>query len=269
MNAPGSPSSLPDIQNLSPNIPLSLDNVGIKALRVRIQVPDNGSCLQNTTATCALGVMLSRTNRGAHMSRFIEALNRWNGIIEIDSVRRLLMDLSLRLDSARSTASFHFPFFKRKISPSGLAADLAYECGLQAQLDGKNLSLLLFMEIPVMTVCPCSMAICDAGAHSQRAMARLSLDVSSFIDFTKLINLVESCGSSDVYTLLKREDEKLVTEKAFANPVFVEDVARQIAFLLEKEKNILAFDVEVESMESIHNHNAFASISRKRGKAPS
>lgn len=267
MNAPHSPNFLPDIQNQSPDISLPINNVGIKALRVRMQIPDCPSGLQHTIATCSLGVRLSQTKRGAHMSRFIEALNSWNAILEKDSVRQLLEELCLRLDSSCSMASFSFPFFARKNSPSGKAADMAYECGLTAQLSGSSLSLSLSLEIPVMTVCPCSMAICDVGAHSQRALIRLRLDLADFIDLPQFIKNMENCASSGVYTLLKREDEKLVTETAFAHPAFVEDVARRTALMLEKEKNILAFDVEVESMESIHNHNAFASIS-KLGEKP-
>lgn len=267
MNAPHSHKLLPDIQNHSPDIPLPLDNVGIRALRTRIQIPDKATGLQTTIATCSLGVRLSRTKRGAHMSRFIEVLNSWSGILEKNSVRKLLEELCLRLDSPCSMASFCFPFFTRKSSPSGKAADMAYECGIKAQLSGQSLSLSLSLEVPVMTVCPCSMAICEVGAHSQRALIRMRLDLADFIDFSRFIKFTENCGSSEVYTLLKREDEKLLTERAFANPAFVEDVARRTAFMLEKEKNILAFEVEVESMESIHNHSAFACIS-KSGEEP-
>lgn len=260
MNAPHSPAPLPDIQNLSPDISLSVNNVGIRALRVRIHVPGQGAGLQDTVATCSLGVMLSPAKRGAHMSRFIEALHRWNAVLTEDSLHGLLEDLRLHLDSPRSMASFHFPFFARKTSPAGMEADMAYECGLKGELDEDGLTLTLFLEIPVMTVCPCSMAICEEGAHSQRALVRLRLNISTLPDFNKFISLAESSASSAVYTLLKRRDEKLVTEQAFANPCFVEDVARKAAFLLGNEKTVLAYDVEVESMESIHNHNAFASI---------
>lgn len=258
MNAPSSP--LPDIQNLCPDIPITINNVGIKALRTHLRVPDSSGNMQTTVAVCSLGVSLSKTQRGAHMSRLIEAVNAWDAVLEPASLRKLLEDLRFRLDSSSALASFRFPYFVDKTSPSGAKARVDYQCGLKAELVGQKLSLSLFLEIPVMTVCPCSIAICDRGGHSQRALARLRLDVTDFAFFDNYINLAEASASSAVYTLLKREDEKSVIESAFARPAFVEDVARKTAFLLGKEKNVQSFEVEVESMESIHNHNAFAVI---------
>lgn len=258
MNAPSSP--LPDIQNLSPDIPITINNVGIKALRIQLRVPDSRGGAQAAIAACSLGVSLSRTQRGAHMSRLIEAVNAWDSVLEPASLRKLLEDLRLRLDSASAQASFRFPYFMDKTSPSGAKARMDYQCGLKAELSGQALSLSLFLEIPVMTVCPCSTAICDRGGHSQRALVRLRLEVADFASFDNYINLAEDSASSAVYTLLKREDEKSIIESAFARPAFVEDVARKAAFLLEKEKMVQSFEVEVESMESIHNHNAFALI---------
>lgn len=260
MNALSSANSLPDIQNLNPEIPLAINDVGIKSLRIRLRVPEGVQAIQNTIATCSLGVRLSENQRGAHMSRFVEVVNSWDAILDKNSVRELLDNLCRRLGSPIARASFDFPFFIRKFSPSGFQSDMSYKCGLKAELNKDLLKLAVFLEVPVMTVCPCSMAICDEGAHSQRALVRMSLQVGAFSYFDKFIKLAETSASSAVYTLLKRTDEKRVTEQAFAKPAFVEDVARKAAFLLSQEKEVFSFEVEVESMESIHNHNAFAII---------
>ncbi len=260
MNAPRYPDTLPDIQNLNPDIPLIINNVGIKALQIRLKIPDSNQSLQTTIATCSLGVTLSSRQRGAHMSRFIEVINAWDGILEKNSLQNLLEDLCGRLCSPCAQVSLSFPLFVNKPSPSGIKADMAYQCGLEAKLEKSVFFVSVFLEIPVMTVCPCSMAICEGGAHSQRALIRMKLDLNNFFYFDNFIRLAEASASSAVYTLLKREDEKQVTEQAFARPAFVEDVARKAALLLAQEKNVKSFEVEVESMESIHNHNAFASI---------
>lgn len=266
MNAPR--PSLPDIQSQSPDIPLALSGAGIKDLRIRALAPESGGGTQAVTAVCSLGAALSASRRGAHMSRFVEAINAWSGRLDKDSVAGLLRGLRDRMDSDSVSASFQFPFFMRKASPSGVAADMAYQCGLKAVLDSGGMLMSIFLEAPVMTVCPCSLAISEEGAHSQRALIRLRLDMAAFPGFERFIRLAEASASSGVYTLLKREDEKRVTERAFASPAFVEDAARKAAFLLQREKDVIRFEAEVESMESIHNHSAFAAISGPGGFRP-
>lgn len=265
MNAPRSVNNLPDIQNLTPDIRLPVDNVGIRGLSLRLRIAGQFGNPQTTVATCALGARLSADKRGTHMSRFVEALNAWNGILEENSLRKLLEDLCLRLEASQAMADFRFPLFIKKSTPYGAESELAYNCALKGELKDNELFLTQFLEVPVMTVCPCSMAICTAGAHSQRALVRLRLRMANFVNFEYFIGIAENSASSAIYTLLKREDEKFVTEQAFARPAFVEDVARKAASFLENERDILAFEVEVESMESIHNHNAFATIYGNKG----
>lgn len=258
MNAPHSIKSLPDIQGLSPDIALDIECVGIKGLRIRLSVPQPHGQLQQTIAVCSLGVNLPASKRGTHMSRFIETLNAWDNRLEESSLLELLSQLCARLEATCAMVEFAFPLFIPKSPPFGSIADMSYDCSLKAALNNGSLRITIFIEVPVMTVCPCSKAICAAGAHSQRAQVRMRLALSEFKGFNPYIKLAENSASSAVYTLLKRADEKFVTEQAFAQPAFVEDVVRKIAFLLEKEKQILEYEVEVESMESIHNHNAFA-----------
>lgn len=260
MNAPHTRNFLPDIQNLRPEIPLAIQCVGIKALRTRILVPDSKGEWQQTVATCDLGASLSSAKRGTHMSRLVELLEGWDNKLELGSIHKLLTSLCSRLESDSARLSFNFPFFLRKASPFGAEASIAYDCAIKAELNKKKLKLNQSLEVPVMTVCPCSRAISEEGAHSQRAIIRLQLYLSDLIPFDALIKLAENSASSPLYTLLKREDEKFVTEQAFANPAFVEDVARKMLWLLKEEKMIKGYKIEVESMESIHNHNAFAFI---------
>ena len=260
MNAPHARNFLPDIQNLRPELPLPIQCVGIKSLRTRVLVPDCNEEWQQTVATCSLGAALSSAKRGTHMSRIVESLEAWDTRLEAASICKLLESLCSRLESESAGLSFNFPFFMRKASPFGAEAAIAYDCGLKAELNKKELKLKQTLEVPVMTVCPCSRAISEEGAHSQRAIIRLQLYPADLMPFDKLIKLAENSASSPLYTLLKREDEKFVTEQAFAQPAFVEDVARKILWLLKGEKMIKSYKIEVESMESIHNHNAFAII---------
>lgn len=197
------------------------------------------------------------------MSRFVEALAEWQEELGCQSMRNLLANLRARLGSSHAWANFEFAYLMRKTGPaSGKSAGMAYNCSVSAEL-AENLAFTLGIKVPVMTVCPCSQAISRFGAHSQRALVHMKVRIERFIWLEDLILLAESAGSSPVYPLLKREDEKHVTETAFERPAFVEDVARRVAARLEDHSQVLDYEVEVESMESIHNHNAFAYISRK------
>jgi GTP cyclohydrolase I len=198
------------------------------------------------------------------MSRFVEALENWDGEISYSSVKRLLENVKRRLGARRAYVLFRFPYFMRKAAPvSGSEGQVCYHCRLTGELgeDGKA-CFILELEVPVMTVCPCSKAISREGAHSQRAQVRLRLHLRKFSWLEEFIETAEKAASSPVYTSLKREDEKYVTEHAFAAPAFVEDVVRAVALELSQHPKVDAFQVEVESFESIHCHNAFARIAR-------
>ena len=234
-----------DVQSHAPQVALNIDRVGVRDLHLPLLVRDRSRGSQQTVAKVDLGVDLPSSFKGTHMSRFVEALEAWNDEISYRSVRRLLLTIKERLGARR-----------------------AYACRLTGELDDSGQSFLLEADVPVMTVCPCSKAISREGAHSQRAMVRMRLRMKAFSWLEDFIDIAEASASSAVYTLLKREDEKFVTENAFAHPTFVEDVVRNVAQRLLEHGQVERFSVEVESMESIHNHNAFARIERDLTVAP-
>ncbi|OXS28892.1 MAG: GTP cyclohydrolase [Desulfovibrio sp. MES5] len=252
-----------DVQSHAPQVALNINRVGVRELRLPLLVRDRTKGTQQTVASVDLGVDLPSAFKGTHMSRFVEALEQWNAEISYQSVRRLLLDIKQRLEARRAYARFCFPYFIKKSAPaSGIPALVSYQCRLTGELDDEGQHFCLEVDVPVMTVCPCSKAISDEGAHSQRAMVRMNLRMKVFSWLEDFIDIAEASGSSAVYTLLKREDEKFVTEYAFAHPTFVEDVVRNVAQRLSEHGQVEWFSVEVESMESIHNHNAFARIER-------
>lgn len=252
-----------DVQNSPAQVAMPIDRVGVKGLKLPLVVRDRAHGSQHTVATVDIGVDLPAAFKGTHMSRFVEVLEDWSEKLDYHSMKRLLETVKTRLNAHKAYALFRFPYFVRKNAPATDSSGLVwYECRLTGELGHGKPSFLLELEVPVMTVCPCSKAISDEGAHSQRAVVRMSVRMTGFNWMEEFIELAEAAGSSPVYTLLKREDEKHVTETAFAHPTFVEDVVRATARRLEEHPHVAWFRVEVESHESIHCHNAFASIER-------
>ena len=251
-----------DIQNGPSSISRPVDRVGISCVRRPIVVRDRAKGWQHTVSTIEMSVDLPAHFKGTHMSRFVEALESWGGRLDYHGFRHLLEDLCRRLNASRSRLAFSFPYFIDQKAPvSGRVASMDYQCRLQGDLQsGSSFVMALHVEVPVMTVCPCSLAISDTGAHSQRALVRIKVTFSGFLWIEDLVDIACRSGSSPVYALLKREDEKYVTEAAFARPCFVEDVVRAAAQQLEDHPLVKTYRVEVESMESIHNHSAFACI---------
>lgn len=252
-----------DIQNGPATVHMEIDRVGVNNIRLPLVVNDKANGRQHTVAMVDLGVDLPASFKGTHMSRFLEALENWNEELNYQSLKRFLMDIKNRLDASKAYACFRFTYFLRKNAPvTGIEGLLGYECALTGELSGDKPDMRLDIEVPVMTVCPCSKAISKEGAHSQRAIVRMSLRMTGFAWIEEFVEIAEASGSSPVYPVLKREDEKYVTEHSFANPCFVEDVVRNIAQRLENHPQLSWFKVEVESIESIHAHNAFAHIER-------
>lgn len=261
-------SVLADVQSRAPEVPLIIDCVGVRGLRRHLNLRDRREGRQTTVARVDLGVDLPANLRGTHMSRLVEALEEWHEELDYQSMKRLLENMRHRLKAHSAWASFSFPYLARKASPfGGKMATIAYDCGVTGEIGEKGMSFLVNLEVPVMTVCPCSKEISQEGAHSQRALVRMKIRITDFVWLEDFIDIAENSASSSVYTLLKREDEKYVTEHAFSRPAFVEDVARHVAMGLENHGHIHWYSVEVESMESIHNHNAFARIERRLGAA--
>jgi len=254
-----------DVQNDPAASPISIDRVGIKNIRLPFKVRDRGSGRQDTVADVELSVDLPARFKGTHMSRFVEALTSWKGELDYEGFKELVEDVRQRLSAKNAHLTFRFPYFVRKASPvSGASGIMDYRCSVCGELENGAFRLTLGVNAPVMTVCPCSLAISDEGAHSQRAEVRILCRANGFVWIEELIEIAEAAGSSPVFALLKREDEKRVTEQAFAKPAFVEDVVRGVAKALLEHPRIHWFKAEVESFESIHNHSAFASIERRK-----
>ncbi len=252
-----------DVQMGPALVPLDIDRVGIKNFSVPMVVLDRAAGHQHTVAQVSLGVELPSAFKGTHMSRFVEALEGWGEELNYASMKRLLQDVKRRLQAQKATISFSFPYFIRKKAPAtGALGLMNYQCTLTGEIgqDEEKPEFLLEVEVPVMSVCPCSKAISKEGAHSQRTLVRMAVRMRKFFWIEELVEMAEQAGSSPVYSLLKREDEKFVTEAAFANPAFVEDVVRAAAICLSKHEQVAWYRVEVQSMESIHNHEAFACI---------
>lgn len=262
--------NLADVQSMQPETPIQIDCTGVRGLKRHILLRDKTNGEQLTVATVDLGVDLAPALKGTHMSRLVQTLNIWNEKLDYQSLAKLLGDLKERLQARRAWAAFKFTYLIKKHAPTGSGAGImGYECSITSELSESGQTFLLGLEVPVMTVCPCSKAISEEGAHSQRALIKMRIRIVNFVWLEDFIELAEQSASSAVYPFLKRPDEKFVTENAFARPVFVEDVARTVAANLARHPDILWYDVDVESMESIHNHNAFARIcSNKEGKSP-
>ena len=257
-----------DMQKTPPDVSLTIDCTGIKGLVMPLTVRNRQNGVQATVARVDMGVELSPQHKGTHMSRFIEAVEQWARPLDTASFSALLESIKTLLEARRAYVSCAFPFFVRKKSPA-TARDgvVAYDCRIVGQLDDAPVPhMQLEVCVPVMSVCPCSKAISAEGAHSQRAILRIGVGTQGFVWLEELIDIGESAGSSPIYTLLKREDEKFVTEAAFARPMFVEDMVRFAAQKLMEHPRITWYRVEVESQESIHGHAAFARL--KSANAP-
>ncbi len=259
--------TLQDTQSQPDDRQLPIDRVGVTNLRYPIQVRDKDHSLQSTVATVALTVDLPHHFKGTHMSRFVEVLSSHGPMLHVDNIRNILEQLTRRLESKCAHVTFDFPFFLEKSAPvSGAKGLIDYGARFAATLDAGMVDFVVTTIVPVATLCPCSKAISARGAHNQRGQVTLAVRCARPMWIEDMIRLVEDSASSELYSLLKRPDEKAVTERAYDNPVFVEDLVRNVATRCEADSNILWYRVEAENFESIHNHNAYALI-EKRGQS--
>jgi len=254
--------SLTDTQNEKDDRNLPIDRVGVKNLRIPIQVPEQAGGLQHSIATVALSVDLPAECKGTHMSRFVEVLNTHGTILDLPSMQALPQELITRLQAKRAYITYQFPFFLKKLAPVSNGESLMdYEVRIEIHgSEAGATECTLTVLVPVATLCPCSKAISERGAHNQRGLVTFSVRSHDPVAIEELIALVERSASCELYSLLKRVDEKHVTEKAYDNPVFVEDLVRNVASQTREMKSISWFRVEAENFESIHNHNAYAMI---------
>lgn len=285
--------TLPDTQNLTDNRKLAIDRVGVKNLRYPIQVRDmakdlrypvkdcvnhdngrenkNSGSLQSTVAIVQLTVDLPHHFKGTHMSRFVEVLNSHGPVLHVLNIRDILEQLLSKLEAEQAHVDFEFPFFLEKKAPvTGAKGLMDYMVRFSATLSKeekeqhKASDFIVTVIVPVTTLCPCSKAISIAGAHNQRGQVTFSARCIEPMWIEEMIRRVEDSASCELYSLLKRPDEKFVTERAYDNPVFVEDIVRNVALHAEADKNILWYRIEAENFESIHNHNAYALIEKKK-----
>lgn len=242
---------------------LRIDKVGVRGVRIPIQIRDKAKSLQNTVATIGLFVDLPKEFKGTHMSRFLEVLNAHGSIVHVDNITDILHAMQARLNASTSHLEMEFPFFLEKQAPvSGMTSVMDYVARFDAAAIGREIDFVLTVKANVTTLCPCSKAISKYGAHNQRGEVTVQIRSTKPIWIEDLISIVEQSASSELYALLKRQDEKAVTERAYENPVFVEDLVRNVALRLNRHRDVTWYKVEAENYESIHNHNAYACIEK-------
>lgn len=265
---PAELSHLKDTQNEPDHRQIPIDRVGVKNLRFPMRILDKANEEQHTIASVALTVDLPEHFKGTHMSRFVEALNECGTELHIDRVHQLLEMLCNRLQAECAHVDFEFPFFIEKAAPvTGKKGLIDYNIRFNATLKKGVFDFIATVIVPVATLCPCSKSISERGAHNQRGEVTFAVRSSIPIWIEDLIQLVEQSASCELYSVLKRPDEKAVTERAYDNPVFVEDLVRNIAQRANREETILWYKVEAENFESIHNHNAYALVEHLKSKA--
>jgi len=251
-----------DIQSQPDFRKIPIDKVGIKNLRYPVTVRDRRDGFQHTIAVINMYVDLPHNNKGTHMSRFVELLHLLHPDVSLQKFSVILENMKKHLNAASAHLEMTFPYFIEKTAPVSISPGLMdYTCSIRGSSDPDGrVDLVSEVVVPISSVCPCSMEISDHGAHNQRGEVKLCTRFKKFIWMEDMIELVESSASCDVFSVLKRVDEKSVTERAFANPKFVEDIVRDVAKKLKADDNITWYSVSAENFESIHNHSAYASI---------
>ena len=256
-----------DVQNTPDTRHLAIDRVGVKAIRHPVRVADKSGGVQHTIAMFNMYVYLPHNFKGTHMSRFIEILNTQEREISVESFESILRAMIRRLETESGHIEMTFPYFVNKSAPvSGVRSLLDYEVTFIGTIQNGNYHFTMKVVVPVTSLCPCSKKISDYGAHNQRSHMTVSVRTNSFVWIEDVIRMAEDQASCELYGLLKRPDEKYVTEKAYDNPKFVEDLVRDVAGALNNDPRIDAYVVESENFESIHNHSAYALIERDKTK---
>ena len=253
-----------DIQNQPDFRKIPIDKVGIKGLKYPVKVLDKTTGLQSTVAQISMYVDLPHQCKGTHMSRFVEILHLFRTKVSLESITNILEDMKEILGAQSSHIEITFPYFIEKQAPqTGSKGLMDYTCSIRGSSNGsKQTDIVLIITVPITSVCPCSKEISEYGAHNQRGEVKVSTRFNKFIWIEDIVEIVETRASCDIFSVLKREDEKFVTEKAYDNPKFVEDIARDVSKSLMDDENITWFSVSAENFESIHNHSAYAYIEK-------
>ncbi len=261
------PDPMIDVQSMRDERRIPIQKVGVKGLRYPIVLRDKANSVQHTTALVNLYADLPHDFKGTHMSRFIEVFNDHRHDLSMPRFLDMLQEIRVSLEAETAYADLHFPYFIEKRAPiSGQSAVMSYDCGYIGKVGpGGRKDFEVSVAVPIQTVCPCSKAISAHGAHNQRGIVSLTVALGPFFWIEDLVELVEGSASSGVYTLLKREDEKYVTEQAYENPRFVEDLVREVYLRVVDLGKFPRFSVEAENYESIHNHSAYAFVEYPSG----
>lgn len=257
-------TTIADVQNKPDTRALAINKVGIKDIRHPVKVRDRSGGEQHTVASFNMYVNLPHNFKGTHMSRFVHLLNAYDGEITVKNFKDILIKMRETLDAGTGHIEMKFPYFINKAAPvTGVSSLLDYDVTLIGEIHQDNtITTTIKVVVPVTSLCPCSKEISEYGAHNQRSHVTVTAKTSSFVWIEDIIDLVESEASCEIFGLLKRPDEKYVTEKAYENPKFVEDMVRDVATRLNQDARISGYILESENFESIHNHSAYALISK-------
>ena len=257
--------SIEDVQGRADTRRIPINRVGIKDITHPVWLKDRTAGEQHTIASFNMYVNLPHDFKGTHMSRFVEILHHHEREISVDSFRAMLEEMTQRLEADAGHIEMSFPFFVTKRAPvSGVESLMDYGATLIGEYREGQTELWIRVVVPVTSLCPCSKSISAHGAHNQRSHVTIAAKLREHIWIEELIDIAESEASCELYGILKRADEKFVTERAYENPKFVEDIVRDVAVRLNEEPRIAAYVVEAENFESIHNHSAYALIERDK-----
>ncbi len=258
-----------DVQGSEDTRRIPINKVGIKDIRHPVRVKDRSGGEQHTIATFNMYVDLPHNFKGTHMSRFVEILENNERELTVDSFKAMLSEMTDKLEAEKGHIEMNFPYFVAKRAPvSGVQSLMDYNVAMIGERVGGRTQLEIRVVVPVTSLCPCSKKISEYGAHNQRSHVTVRARVQGFVWIEELIDVVESEASCELYGLLKRPDEKYVTERAYDNPKFVEDMVRDIAVRLNADDRVIAYSVESENFESIHNHSAYALVERDKERDP-
>lgn len=260
-------ASMEDVQSSNDTRQIPINKVGIKDIRHPVRVADRTGGDQHTIANFNMYVNLPHNFKGTHMSRFVEILNNHEREISVKSFKDMMEEMTERLEADSGHIEMSFPYFVNKKAPvSGVMSLMDYDVTFIGDIINGDNQLTLKVLVPVTSLCPCSKKISDYGAHNQRSHVTVTAKIQDFVWIEEIIDLVEEEASCELYGLLKRPDEKSITERAYDNPKFVEDMVRDVAARLNADDRIISYIAESENFESIHNHSAYALIERDKSK---
>jgi GTP cyclohydrolase I len=255
--------NIPDVQASHDSRRLAIDKVGVKAIRHPMRIQERSGAVQHTVASFNMYVHLPHHFKGTHMSRFVAILSAQEREITVETFQGMLREMVDKLEAEEGHIEMSFPYFVDKAAPvSGVRSLMDYEVTFIGELRNGEERFTMRVLVPVTSLCPCSKKISERGAHNQRSHVTITARLNGFVWIEEIIDLVEKQASSELYGLLKRPDEKFVTERAYDNPKFVEDMVRDVAAVLNLDERIEGYVVEAENFESIHNHSAYALIEK-------